>query len=577
MQRLYWGESIQLSYSDQGYVTKSLKMMLGRVRERVKSGLTEIEPIVEQLNFDPKDIRSEKNNQLTDRWISMVKSSSSACNKEMIDFTSTIIEEAVKICGPSPCEFSCVGIGLIARGETTPYSDLEFLFLVKDAACECYFESLAVTTYFLIGNLGETKLKYMNIEELAKYKWFEDESRNGFKIDGLSPNAGNIPTGNGSEKRKNKFITTVDQLVAEYRRVYRTVPDQDKALKGDLSAMLASTVRLYGSEKIVNEFTCQTAAIDPTEARRSVTQEMLVKDEEKFLLQPNEKLAEKMELKDQIYRYPTILLFDMKIYFKLSSSQCWSVINELVEENVILASVGKDLEVMVATALFIRLSAYIHYDSQNNNITIWTTDRKDTSTEVRREIWTISKALLQLFFTHLLPVKNLIRKLTQDGSRGDENLSMQQNAFYTAGLTLFYCKDYSSFLALAEGAPESWGKIEDWGLMKLEALRETNRFNDTLEMAREIMARGQLSPWHEGFVHHEVGTVYQAQGEYAKALECHNKCLAIQLTVYGDSNHSDIADSYNNIGLVYEAQGDHVKALECFYKSLVIRSSCEYN
>ena len=570
VQRLYWDESIHLSYSDQGDLTESLKMALGRVRERVRSGLTESGPLVEQLSFGPEDIRSEKYNKLIDVWISNVKSLSSACNKDMIDFASKIIKETVNICGPPPCEFACVGIGSIARGETTPYSDLEYLFLVKDVAHECYFERLAVTTYFLIGNLGETKLKYMNIEELAKEKWFEDESKNGFKIDGLSPNAGNIPTGNGSEKRKNKFITTTDDLVAEYERVYRTVPDRDEALKGDLSAMLASTVLLYGSEMMVDEFKCRTAAIDATEARRSVTQEMLAKDEQKFLLEPDKKLAEKIELKDQIYRYPTILLFDMKICFKLCSSQCWSVINELVEENMIAATVGKDLDVLVATALFIRLSAYTHYESQNNNITIWTADMKGPETGVRREMWTVSKSLLQLFFTHLLPVKNSIRKLAQAGSRGDEDMSMEQNAFYNVGLTLFYCEDYDSFLTLTEKAPELCTKTEDWKSMRLVALGKTNRFNEASEFAHEMLSGGNLSSECEGGVYNELGLGYFSQGEYAEALKYFCKSLAIQRAVYGDSDHPAIATSYNNIGSVYQSQGEYAKALECYNKSLHI-------
>ena len=49
VQRLYWGESVQLSYSDKGDVMESLKKVLGRVRERVKSGLTDIGPLVEQI------------------------------------------------------------------------------------------------------------------------------------------------------------------------------------------------------------------------------------------------------------------------------------------------------------------------------------------------------------------------------------------------------------------------------------------------------------------------------------------------------------------------------------------------
>ena len=428
-----------------------------------------------------------------------------------------------------------------------------------------------MTTYFLIGNLGETKLKYMNIEELSLDKWFDDESINGFKIDGLSPNAGNIPTGNGSEKKRSRFITTVSELVAKYEEVYRDVPDRKKALKGDLSAMLASAVLLNGSETMVDEFRRRIAAIEATEARRFITKKMLAEDEKKFLLEPDNKLAEKIELKDQIYRYPTILLFDMKIYFKLSSSQCWSAIDELVEEGVIPATGGKDLEVLVATALFIRLSAYSHYGSQNNNITIWTADRKSPETGVRREMWTISKTLLQLFFTHLLPAKNAVQKLVKGGEEVDEDGDASRDALRTVGLTLYYCEDYESFLTLSASAPGSCTKTEDWKVMTLVAYRESNRFNEAIEMAHDMIWSGDLNLRCESGVYCELGSIYYAQGEYAKALECYNKCLAIRLTVYGDSNHPDIAISYCTIGLVYRAQGEYGKALEFHKKCLAIQ------
>ena len=112
---------------------------------------------------------------------------------------------------------------------------------------------------------------------------------------------------------------------------------------------------------------------------------MLVHDGKKFLFEPGPKLEEKIELKDQIYRYPTVLLFDMKIYFKLSSSRCWTVITEMIEKDAILVRVGEDLEALVATALFIRLSAYAHYDSQDNSTTIGTVDRNNAEAESKRE------------------------------------------------------------------------------------------------------------------------------------------------------------------------------------------------
>lgn len=78
------------------------------------------------------------------------------CTDEMVKFAGVVIDESVKILNRTPpCDFSVVGLGSLARGETTPYSDLEYMFLVdrKNPEIVEYFEHLAVTFYFLIGNL----------------------------------------------------------------------------------------------------------------------------------------------------------------------------------------------------------------------------------------------------------------------------------------------------------------------------------------------------------------------------------------------------------------------------------------
>ena len=96
------------------------------------------------------------------------------------------------------------------------------MFLIEQSTPETekYFELLAVTTYFLIGNFQETNLACMAIEELMG--WFEDGAKDGFKIDGLQESAGNIPTGNGEAGSKNKFIMTSDQFLERYqeRRIH---------------------------------------------------------------------------------------------------------------------------------------------------------------------------------------------------------------------------------------------------------------------------------------------------------------------------------------------------------------------
>ena len=70
--------------------------------------------------------------------------------------------------------------------------------------------------------------------------------------------------------------------------------------------------------------------------------------------------------------------------------------------------------------------------------------------------------------------------------------------------------------------------------------------------------------------YNNIGAVYNAQGDFDKALEYYFKALAIREKVLG-TKHPDTATSYNNIGDVYRAKGDYVKALEYHQKALAIR------
>ncbi|MCP3943738.1 MAG: tetratricopeptide repeat protein [Desulfobacteraceae bacterium] len=64
-----------------------------------------------------------------------------------------------------------------------------------------------------------------------------------------------------------------------------------------------------------------------------------------------------------------------------------------------------------------------------------------------------------------------------------------------------------------------------------------------------------------------MGIVYQIRGDLVKALEMHNKSLAIDKEL---GRKEGIASDYSNIGIVYQTQGDLVKAREMYYKSLAI-------
>jgi tetratricopeptide (TPR) repeat protein len=79
-----------------------------------------------------------------------------------------------------------------------------------------------------------------------------------------------------------------------------------------------------------------------------------------------------------------------------------------------------------------------------------------------------------------------------------------------------------------------------------------------------------------GVSYNNLGSVWGKKGEYDKAIEYHEKSLAIRLKVYGDQ-HSSIGISYNNLGLAWREKGEYEKAIEYYEKSLAIRFKIQGN
>ena len=616
-----------MSFPAQVELTNQLKQQLGEIREWLKEELKKCDQLIGRVDCEPKNIRSESNKRWREKWIDTVKSFSEECNKKMTEFSGAVIKQAVKICGKEPCQFVAVCMGSMARGEMTPYSDLEFLFLLenKEAGVEDYFENLAVTVYFLIGNLRETRLKYMNIEELSERagtsrtlneaqvnRWFTDTSKNGFKIDGLSPNAGNIPTGNGSEKQRNHLIVTVEELVARYTKVYREVPDYKKALKGDLSAMLSSTALIYGAEHLLDAFRENITKVQPSPKRQYVSREMLLMDAEKFSLEPQKNIMEKVNLKERVYRFPTILTFDLKILHCLKSSTCWKVLAE-AEECEILPEAVKNLPFLVSVGVYVRLSAYSAYTSQRDVMSVALSSVQTGSLRQESHVWKIPRDLLLMMIVDSKRVQRVFKGHGNIQTILDSDCETMDDE--ALALTWFYCQDYHQFLntgkavtAIAEPSANP-----RWAFMTLKAQLERMQFFQAENTIRRLLEgdclamsdRAETYRWYgellrrqgkyeDAMDHHnrclairsvgtagigkedvadchmDIGRMMEYTAQYREALECHEKCLAMRQSIYGEQNHSSIANSYHNIGSVYDSQGQYKQALENYEKSLAM-------
>lgn len=338
----YWSNNVRIpSYAEQLETTDLLKKRLTEIREKYQQRVNDSEKYFLKLNCEPGSLACNENEALYKHILKDIPDLSKELNKDIVDFTRLVADKAATICGDAPCRFSVVAMGSLARGETTPYSDLEFMILTesdtKTSLAIEYFERLSVTIYFLVGNLGETKLKYMAIPELMTWSeekgkfikhWFNDCSKNGFKIDGLGDWAGNIPTGGGSKERQNQYINTVEGLVNQYQTVLAK-PDPKESLRGDLSAMLANTIHIYGAESLHTDFRSRIASCQPNSDRREATMKMLQNDVQKFNFEPGSTLTHIRDAKWDIYRYPSLLILDLKIMHGIDSCDPWEVINQL--------------------------------------------------------------------------------------------------------------------------------------------------------------------------------------------------------------------------------------------------------
>jgi tetratricopeptide (TPR) repeat protein len=71
-------------------------------------------------------------------------------------------------------------------------------------------------------------------------------------------------------------------------------------------------------------------------------------------------------------------------------------------------------------------------------------------------------------------------------------------------------------------------------------------------------------------LYNNTGYVYQAKGDYPRAIEYYTRALEIRERVLGEE-HPDTAKDYNNIGVAYYGQGDYPLALEHYTHALEIR------
>lgn len=571
VQSSYSQASSSLSFDQQQKLTESLKDELDSIRNHIRDDMLGINLLVN--GYDQKDLPEGLSND----FYESMRGISIDCSEKMAAFAGRIMKESVDMLQPSkpPCDFAVVAIGSLARGEATPYSDLEYFFLVDEKSPETvdYFERLAITTYFQIGNLGETKLSYMSIKELEG--WFHDQAKNGFKIDGLSDKAGNIPTGNGSSNQHNHFIVTPSELAERYQHILDN-PDREIALRGDLTAMLTYMKSIYThqseSKDILEELRLKIRCLAINQIRGEVNQEMLETDVRKFNFKPSYELYCKgfaADVKRELYRFPSILLLDISIVTQTVADSSWASLMALGHEAQISESLYSALRILLAAAAYMRLAAYLYHDSQDDRVSVaqvLTSDRPETIATLNKSQsrWFIPNGLFMTVCNQTVSLKRNLAK-SSSTALNLRTLELHDNDPWSHITTLFFTGRSKETLAALK---QIYGVgLCDRPLNVISKMAEDMSVYLTLNIISEtLFLCGEYAPALRLYEHM---TEIDVSDEKDRISDCHrklgdfNRALAVLLTINKMS-----ANEMYSLGQVYYELREYSKAEKAFLQAL---------
>lgn len=382
-QMWYHGKHPQ-SFSAHQKMISDHRGYLDTFRSNTSNNLSELDASNGDIETD--DIFSETNMNASLDFVARVFEMSAKCSNDFVTLAKSIIESSIGLLGEPPCSFAVIGLGSIARGEATPFSDLEYAFIVEHD--DPYFTKLAVDSYFRITNLGESPLKCFNVQEFhhtdsegKRRPYFIDQPPvNGFKIDGISPKAGNIPTGHGLPGGK-RLILTVDELMDFYSRSLNAAPDPNAP--GDMADLLSSSVVILShknGEALHNQFIerrkdYESEVVANCVAARNKRLETIKSDIENHNFLPEFEFGgvkhTMIQVKTDIFRYPTLLATNLRIILQLDAKYPWQVFESLLDSGLLSSHNHKCMRIALGLSIFIRTNAYTKLGSQQELLSLY--------------------------------------------------------------------------------------------------------------------------------------------------------------------------------------------------------------
>ncbi|MBF5059734.1 tetratricopeptide repeat protein [Candidatus Neptunochlamydia vexilliferae] len=220
------------------------------------------------------------------------------------DLIRLIVSKAVQFIGPPPTKFAVFGLGSMARYEMSPYSDVEFGFVIEEDSepHRKYFRKLSHLVELSILSLQETEFLIIRERKVGD-KWIEGHS---FTPSGFSMDKGLSPRG---MEGSYELIGSPDAL-ARFQSPRSAVENII------LTNSMATTTFVYGHKSIFEEYQKKAAStLKPLAKERAIT---LIRDhlrEFRPYLEENRAALMSFDAKKDFYRPIQMMVSGLTLYY----------------------------------------------------------------------------------------------------------------------------------------------------------------------------------------------------------------------------------------------------------------------
>ena len=356
-----------------------------KVEEKIKTMRNEVNQKLDNLKMSETMCKTKK--EIESIKIKTIRNLQEKITTNYKHIMAEILQYCETVMGNTPCKYTLVGMGSLARQEITPYSDFEHIIVLEEncqqrsdyeKVLKC-FRWLSVIFQIIVINLQETIVPSVDIDcfrttETGKKKcWFYDKiTTRGISFDGMMPHACKFPLGqkvlsDETKQYKTELIKPIDEML-------KYLASQTDLKNGyHLKDILTKVCYVGGDESIFESFQAKVYQVldnQDQHEKKKVIKRTLIEDLDNFSTRSNflKHTSKSFNIKKDLYRSSTIFISALGQVENIHASSCFDIIEALAEKQVINDKLKSKLMYAVAVACELRLTRYMKQKRQDDQI-----------------------------------------------------------------------------------------------------------------------------------------------------------------------------------------------------------------